>query len=215
MHHQQVKVVQRNRLLGGALSVQTIANLMATEHHHCAAANEGNQLAVLVPHQQRVIAVQRHRLLGGAVSERREAPKQFERQHVWMGFWWWVARCGVPNAQCCSLPSNGHGCVQKHQQQEQHPQQQQGRCFIAVPPHTDRPCRVFAAPSAMLLPLPLLQMNYNNKNNLVGALLVAGYDKHNGGQVQAACIKSSNSNSNSSYDAHEHQQQQQHQQSQL
>ncbi len=29
-----------------------------------------------------------------------------------------------------------------------------------------------------------LQMNYNNKNMLVGALLVAGYDKHNGGQVR-------------------------------
>jgi hypothetical protein len=27
-------------------------------------------------------------------------------------------------------------------------------------------------------------MNYNNKNMLVGALLVAGFDKHNGGQVR-------------------------------
>lgn len=29
----------------------------------------------------------------------------------------------------------------------------------------------------------LLQMNYNNKATLVGAMLVAGYDKTNGGQV--------------------------------
>jgi hypothetical protein len=35
----------------------------------------------------------------------------------------------------------------------------------------------------LLLLLLLLQMNYNNKNNLVGAMIVAGYDKHNGGQV--------------------------------
>lgn len=28
-----------------------------------------------------------------------------------------------------------------------------------------------------------LQMNYNNKNMLMGALLVAGFDKHSGGQV--------------------------------
>lgn len=27
------------------------------------------------------------------------------------------------------------------------------------------------------------QMNYNNKDNLVGALIIAGYDSHNGGQV--------------------------------
>lgn len=32
---------------------------------------------------------------------------------------------------------------------------------------------------------PGLQMNYNNKNMLVGALLVAGYDEHNGGQVRS------------------------------
>lgn len=30
------------------------------------------------------------------------------------------------------------------------------------------------------------QMNYNNKNMLVGALLVAGYDEHSGGQVGVA-----------------------------
>lgn len=29
-----------------------------------------------------------------------------------------------------------------------------------------------------------MQMNYNNKANLVGAMLVAGYDKLNGGQVR-------------------------------
>jgi hypothetical protein len=49
--------------------------------------------------------------------------------------------------------------------------------------------------------LLLLQMNYNNKNNLVGALLVAGYDKHNGGQVRPARSISNISNSNPSYDA--------------
>jgi hypothetical protein len=30
----------------------------------------------------------------------------------------------------------------------------------------------------------LFQMNYNNKAMLVGAMLVAGYDKLNGGQVR-------------------------------
>lgn len=30
---------------------------------------------------------------------------------------------------------------------------------------------------------PGMQMNYNNKDNLVGALIIAGYDSHNGGQV--------------------------------
>jgi hypothetical protein len=36
-----------------------------------------------------------------------------------------------------------------------------------------------------LVPVLLLalQMNYNNKNMLVGAMIVAGYDKHSGGQV--------------------------------
>lgn len=29
-----------------------------------------------------------------------------------------------------------------------------------------------------------LQMNYNNKNALMGALLVAGFDQHKGGQVR-------------------------------
>jgi hypothetical protein len=38
-------------------------------------------------------------------------------------------------------------------------------------------------PLLLLLLLLPLQMNYNNKNNLVGAMIVAGYDKHNGGQV--------------------------------
>lgn len=32
-------------------------------------------------------------------------------------------------------------------------------------------------------PLPRCQMNYNNKDNLVGAMIVAGYDEQAGGQV--------------------------------
>jgi hypothetical protein len=57
-----------------------------------------------------------------------------------------------------------------------------GCAHAAVQNNSGRPCYVYAATSAALL----LQMNYNNKNNLVGALLVAGYDKHNGGQVGTA-----------------------------
>jgi hypothetical protein len=36
-----------------------------------------------------------------------------------------------------------------------------------------------------------LQMNYNNKNNLVGAMIVAGYDAQAGGQVGARRGRSS------------------------
>lgn len=37
----------------------------------------------------------------------------------------------------------------------------------------------------LLLLLLWAQMNYNNKNALVGAMLVAGWDKSNGGQVKS------------------------------
>lgn len=32
------------------------------------------------------------------------------------------------------------------------------------------------------------QMNYNNKDHLVGALIIAGYDSHKGGQVYGCPI---------------------------
>lgn len=42
-------------------------------------------------------------------------------------------------------------------------------------------------PSASFSPLPH-QINYNNKDHLVGAMLIAGWDRHGGGQVYGAPI---------------------------
>lgn len=49
-------------------------------------------------------------------------------------------------------------------------------------------CQVHAVVVADMLPC-ILQMNYNNKNNLMGALLVAGFDQHKGGQVTGPQIE--------------------------
>jgi hypothetical protein len=53
-----------------------------------------------------------------------------------------------------------------------------------MPSASHRCCPAAAAAAAVVAPVLLLQMNYNNKNNLVGDMIVAGYDKHNGGQVR-------------------------------
>jgi hypothetical protein len=57
---------------------------------------------------------------------------------------------------------------------------QQAISLVFAQPDAQASCTSILLAWCLIVPL---QMNYNNKANLVGAMLVAGFDKTNGGQV--------------------------------